>query len=339
MLEKGSLMKSFKAMYLDEKNGQLNFGLKTINLDDLSQGDILIKVAYSSLNYKDMLAVQPKGGVIRSYPMIPGIDLAGTVVSSESDAFTLGQEVLVTGYELGMSHTGGFSEYARVPKEWVIPLPEGVSLKDVMVYGTAGLTAMLSILALEKAGLSENKEAHLLVTGASGGVGSIVLALLKARGYQNVTALIRKDYQEDMVRALGADRVIRPEAIFIKDKPLLLKEQYDFMLDTVGGDVVGHLIPQIAYGGAISLCGNAAGISLNTTVLPFILRGISLLGIDSVQISQEKRLEAWKELAKHREVLAILKTDQIGLEAIPSVLDTLKKGQHLGRTLVAITEN
>lgn len=332
-------MKSFKAMYLDEKNGQLNFGLKTINLDDLSQGDILIKVAYSSLNYKDMLAVQSKGGVIRSYPMIPGIDLAGTVVSSESDGFTLGQEVLVTGYELGMSHTGGFSEYARVPKEWVIPLPEGVSLKDVMVYGTAGLTAILSILALEKAGLSENKEARLLVTGASGGVGSIALALLKARGYQNVTALIRKDYQEDMVRALGADQVIRPEAIFIKDKRLLLREQYDFILDTVGGDVASHLIPQLAYGGAISLCGNAAGISLNTTVLPFILRGISLLGIDSVQISQEKRLEAWKELAKHREVLAILKTDQIDLEVIPSVLDKLKKGQHLGRTLVAITEN
>ena len=329
-------MDHFKAMYLEETKGQLEFAAKMITLADLSKGDVVIKVAYTSLNYKDMLAVQPKGGVIRNYPMVPGIDLAGTVVSSESNDFVKGQEVLITGYEMGMSHTGGFSQYARVPKDWVVPLPEGLSLKDVMIYGTAGLTAMLSILALENAGLSERKEARILVTGASGGVGSVALALLKERGYRNVTALIRKDYQEAVVKDLGADQVIRPEVIFIKEKPLLLKEQYDYVLDTVGGDVASHLIPQVAYNGAMSLCGNAAGIGLSTNVLPFILRGVNLLGIDSVQISQDKRLEAWIALADAKAILAKLKTNTISLEDIPETLQALKEGRHVGRTVVEV---
>lgn len=329
-------MDHFKAMYLEETKGQLEFAAKMISLADLSKGDVVIKVAYTSLNYKDMLAVQPKGGVIRNYPMVPGIDLAGTVVSSESNDFVKGQEVLVTGYEMGMSHTGGFSQYARVPKDWVVPLPEGLSLKDVMIYGTAGLTAMLSILALENAGLSEKKEARILVTGASGGVGSVALALLKERGYRNVTALIRKDYQEAVVKDLGADQVIRPGAIFIKENPLLLKEQYDYVLDTVGGDVASHLIPQVAYNGAMSLCGNAAGIGLITNVLPFILRGVDLLGIDSVQISQDKRLEAWTALADAKAILAKLKTNTISLEDIPETLQALKEGRHVGRTVVEV---
>lgn len=329
-------MDHFKAMYLEETKGQLEFAAKMISLADLSKGDVVIKVAYTSLNYKDMLAVQPKGGVIRHYPMVPGIDLAGTVVSSESNDFVKGQEVLVTGYEMGMSHTGGFAQYARVPKDWVVPLPEGLSLKDVMIYGTAGLTAMLSILALENAGLSERKEARVLVTGASGGVGSVALALLKERGYRNVTALIRKDYQEAVVKDLGADQVIRPEAIFIKEKPLLLKEQYDYVLDTVGGDVASYLIPQVAYDGAISLCGNAAGIGLSTNVLPFILRGINLLGIDSVQISQDRRLKAWTALADAKTILAKLKTNTIILEDIPESLQALKEGHHVGRTVVEV---
>lgn len=329
-------MDHFKAMYLEETKGQLEFAAKMISLADLSKGDVVIKVAYTSLNYKDMLAVQPKGGVIRNYPMVPGIDLAGTVVSSESNDFVKGQEVLVTGYEMGMSHTGGFSQYARMPKDWVVPLPEGLSLKDVMIYGTAGLTAMLSILALENAGLSERKEARVLVTGASGGVGSVALALLKERGYRNVTALIRKYYQEAVVQDLGADQVIRPEAIFIKEKPLLLKEQYDYVLDTVGGDVASHLIPQVAYDGAISLCGNAAGIGLSTNVLPFILRGVNLLGIDSVQISQDKRLKAWTALADAKAILAKLKTNTISMEDIPESLQALKEGRHVGRTIVEV---
>ncbi|MGX7776108.1 YhdH/YhfP family quinone oxidoreductase [Streptococcus pluranimalium] len=329
-------MDHFKAMYLEETKGQLEVAAKMISLADLSKGDVVIKVAYTSLNYKDMLAVQPKGGVIRNYPMVPGIDLAGTVVSSESNDFVKGQEVLVTGYEMGMSHTGGFSQYARVPKDWVVPLPEGLSLKDVMIYGTAGLTAMLSILALENAGLSERKEARVLVTGASGGVGSVALALLKERGYLNVTALIRKDYQEAVVKDLGADQVIRPEAIFIKEKPLLLKEHYDYVLDTVGGDVASHLIPQVAYDGAISLCGNAAGLDLTTNVLPFILRGVNLLGIDSVQISQDKRLKTWTALADAKAILAKLKTNTISLEDIPENLQALKEGRHVGRTVVEV---
>lgn len=329
-------MEMFKAMYLEEVDGQLSFAPKLISLEDLSPGDVIIKVSYTSLNYKDMLAIQPKGGVIRDYPMIPGIDLSGSVVASQSSHLSVGQEVLVTGYELGMSHTGGFAEYARVPKDWVVPLPEQMSLKEAMLYGTAGLTAMLSLLALENAGLSERKEARVLVTGASGGVGSIALAFLKARGYSHVTALIRKDYQEEVVKALDVDNIIRPDALVVKENPLLLREKYDYVLDTVGGDVAAHIIPQMSYQGAMSLCGNAAGVGMRTTVLPFILRGIKLLGIDSVQISHEQRLKAWNQLAKMKDILPQLPYDTISMEGIPEKLETLKQGNHIGRTLVKL---
>ncbi|TCD45609.1 acryloyl-CoA reductase [Streptococcus sp. X16XC17] len=307
-----------------------------IGLEDLSEGDTLIEVVYSSVNYKDMLAVQKKGGVIRSYPMIPGIDLAGRVVSSSDSTLSPGQEVLVTGYGMGMSHTGGFAQYARVPHEWVVPLPDDLTLKDAMVLGTAGLTAGLSIAALEEVGLKPEQSPRILVTGASGGVGSIALAILAASGYERVTALIRKDYQKELVTGLGAQKMIRPEDVFLKENPLLLKPQYDFVLDTVGGDVVAHLILQIAYNGAISLCGNAAGLALSTNVLPFILRGVKALGVDSVQISHEKRCAIWKRFATEWQIVDRLHVQEISLAELPTTLQSIKEGCHLGRTIVKI---
>lgn len=329
-------MKQFKAMVVEEVEDQLVFTPKMIGLEDLHQGDVVIKVEYSSVNYKDMLAVQKNAGVIRQYPMIPGIDLAGTIISSDWDQLTVGQEVLVTGYEMGMSHTGGFAEYARVPHEWVVPLPDGLSMKDAMIIGTAGLTAGLSVLALEKAGMTPSKSPRILVTGASGGVGSVSLAILKVEGYPHISALTRKDSQDDLVKKLGATTVIKPEQVFIKENPLLLKGVYDYILDTVGGDVVAHLIPQLDYDGAISLCGNAAGVKLATNVLPFILRGVQALGIDSVQISHEKRLAVWEKFARDWKIVDKLAFDEVGLEELPRIIKQLKEGQHLGRTIVKV---
>lgn len=332
------MVEKFNAMVVDMVDNQIVFAKKAVSLEDLSDGDVIIKVAYTSLNYKDMLAVQKGTGVIRQYPMIPGIDLSGTVVESTTDDFTVGQEVLVTGYEVGMSHTGGFAEYARVPKEWVVPLPEGLSLRDVMVFGTAGLTAALSVKGLEDGGMSSHKQPRVLVTGASGGVGSVALAILKASGYEDVTALTRKDYQDALVTKLGATKIIKPENVFLKENPLLLRPLYDFVLDTVGGDVAAHLIPQIEYDGAISMCGNAAGIKLTTNVLPFILRGVDILGIDSVQISHELRLEMWQRMAKEWNVLSELEVDEINLDKLADTLQAIKEGRHVGRTIVKIGE-
>ncbi|HFI0334425.1 TPA: YhdH/YhfP family quinone oxidoreductase [Streptococcus suis] len=328
--------KQFKAMVVDQVDGEIVFEPKLIGVDDLHDGEVIIKVAYSSVNYKDMLAVQKNAGVIRTYPMIPGIDLAGTVISSSTDQFVQGQEVLVTGYEMGMSHTGGFSEYARIPKEWVVPLPEGLSMKDAMIIGTAGLTAGLSVLALENAGMTVAKQPSILVTGASGGVGSVALAILKAEGFENLIALTRKDTQDELVTKLGASKIIKLEQVFLKENPLLLKGVYQYVLDTVGGDVVSHLIPQIDYDGAVTLCGNAAGIKMTTNVLPFILRGVQALGIDSVQISHEKRSMVWEKFATEWKVVDQLEYQEIALEELPETITLLKEGRHLGRTIVKI---
>lgn len=324
----------FKAMVVREEEEEIAFREEEIGFEALDEGDVVIKVAYSSVNFKDMLAVQKNGGVIRSYPMIPGIDLSGTVVSSKTAEFSQGQEVLVTGYGTGVSHTGGFSQYARVPHEWVIPLPEGLSMREAMVIGTAGLTAGLSVQALEEAGMSAKNKPAVLVTGASGGVGSVALPLLKVQGYEDLKALVRKDYQKTLVQKLGATDIVEPSDVFLKENPLLLKSRYDYILDTVGGEVASHLLPQLNYDGAMSMCGNAGGIKFSTTVLPFILRGNKVLGVDSVQIDREKRLKLWKRFADEWHIMDALEVNEIGPEELPETLVKLKEGRHQGRTVV-----
>ena len=284
-----------------------------------------------------MLAVQKNGGVIRKYPMIPGIDLSGTIVESNDPAFSIGQEVLVTGYDMGMSHTGGLSEYTRIPSSWVIPLPKNLSLKEAMIYGTTGLTAGLSIDALEEEGMSLNKEQTVLVTGATGGVGSLALQILSKMGYKNLIALVRKEYQIEVAQKLGATDVILLENFEFGEKPLN-KQKFDYILDTVGGELLSNLIPFVSYGGSISMCGNAAGIKLDTTVLPFILRGINLLGIDSVNISREKRVQVWNKLASEWKITDTTLVNEIILEDVPETIFNIKNGTHLGRTIVKIHE-
>src|SRR5699024_3753797 len=198
---------SFKAVVVD-KNEEVNYGIQDVTIDDLSEGEVLIKVAYSSVNYKDMLAVQDKSGIIRNYPMIPGIDLSGTVVESSNRQFKEGEEVLVTGFDTGVNHTGGFAEYAKIPAEWIVPLPVNLTLKDAMVFGTAGFTAALSVAALENNGMNKDNNPAILVTGSTGGVGSVALQILSKSGYTNISALVRKDHQKEVAMSLGATDVI-----------------------------------------------------------------------------------------------------------------------------------
>lgn len=326
-------MDSFKAIVVKEQGEEVVFGVEEVGEAQLSEGNVTIKVAYSSINYKDMLAVQKKGGVIRNYPMIPGIDLSGTVVKSEDSRFQEGQEVIVTGFEMGMSHTGGFAEYARVPADWVVALPEGLSLRDAMVFGTAGFTAALSILALEKNGMDPEQNPRILVTGSTGGVGSIAVQMLEKIGYRNITALVRKDHQVDVSKTLGAHSVIFLDDLGELKKPLN-KEKFDYVLDTVGGDVTSVVIPQLSYGGSISTCGMAAGIELKATVLPFILRGVNLLGIDSVNVPIDKRPAIWEKIAKDWNIAGTTLVDEISLEEVPGTIEAIKNGQHLGRTII-----
>lgn len=326
-------MDQFKAIIVKEEQDQVIYGLENVNLDSLSNGEVLIKVSYSSINYKDMLAVQKNGGVIRNYPLIPGIDLSGTIVHSTDNRYTEGQKVIVTGFAMGMSHTGGFAEYARVPADWIVPLPDNLSLKDAMVFGTAGFTAALSIMALEEKGMDLNKDPRILVTGSTGGVGSIAVQILSKIGYKNIAALVRKENQIDVAKSLGATDVIFADELGELNKPLN-KQKFDFVLDTVGGEIASVVIPQISYGGSMSMCGNAGGIKLTSTVLPFILRGINLLGIDSVNVPIKDRGYVWDKIANEWNIAQTTLISEISLEEVPHTIEAIKNGQHLGRTII-----
>lgn len=326
-------MDQFKAIIVKEEQDQVIYGLENVNLDSLSDGEVLIKVSYSSINYKDMLAVQKNGGVIRNYPLIPGIDLSGTIVHSTDNRYTEGQKVIVTGFAMGMSHTGGFAEYARVPADWIVPLPDNLSLKDAMVFGTAGFTAALSIMALEDKGMDLNKDPRILVTGSTGGVGSIAVQILSKIGYKNIAALVRKENQIDVAKSLGATDVIFADELGELNKPLN-KQKFDFVLDTVGGEIASVVIPQISYGGSMSMCGNAGGIKLTSTVLPFILRGINLLGIDSVNVPIKDRGYVWDKIANEWNIAQTTLISEISLEEVPHTIEAIKNGQHLGRTII-----
>ncbi|MER2119040.1 MAG: YhdH/YhfP family quinone oxidoreductase [Solibacillus sp.] len=326
-------MDQFKAIIVKEEQDQVIYGLEDVNLDSLSDGEVLIKVSYSSINYKDMLAVQKNGGVIRNYPLIPGIDLSGTIVHSTDNRYTEGQKVIVTGFAMGMSHTGGFAEYARVSGDWIVPLPDNLSLKDAMVFGTAGFTAALSIMALEEKGMDVNKNPRILVTGSTGGVGSIVVQILSKIGYKNIAALVRKEHQIDVAKSLGATDVIFANELGELNKPLN-KQKFDFVVDTVGGEIASVIIPQISYGGSMSMCGNAGGIKLTSTVLPFILRGINLLGIDSVNVPIKNRGYIWDKIANEWNIAQTSLISEISLEEVPQAIEAIKNGQHLGRTII-----
>lgn len=309
--------------------------LTTATLDELPAGDVLVRVDYSDVNYKDALAAKENGGVIRTYPMTPGIDLAGEVVDSQSADFAPGDQVLVTGYGLGVSHPGGYSQFQRVPAEWLVKRSAGFSAKDSMTYGTAGFTAALAVQELEQLHLA--KDAAILVTGASGGVGSVSIALLKKLGYTNIVALSRKNDAQWLLD-LGTAKIVSPDDVVPEKVKPLAKQTFAAVIDTVGGPLLAAVLPQIAYGGGAFLCGNAGGIKIETTVLPFILRGIRVIGIDSVNVSHEIRSALWEKLAGEWNVIDQLYTKAITLEDLPETLAALLAGTHQGRTIVEVSQ-
>ncbi|MGX7030328.1 YhdH/YhfP family quinone oxidoreductase [Vagococcus zengguangii] len=324
----------------DELSGKVIPVLTKKDVSATQEEEVQIKVHYSSVNYKDALASDHvKNGVIAHYPLVGGIDLSGEIINSKDERFKVGDRVVVTGYGLGVSHPGGYSEIAQVPADWVTKLPSNLTTKEAMIYGTAGITAALSIEALLKNGLAENFDARLLVTGATGGVGSLAISILNHMGYRNISALSRKKgTADDYLLRIGAHHIVTLEELTPEKVRPLMKQQFDFILDAVGGEQLIILLPQLAYGGCITLCGNAAGIKLNTTVLPFILRGISMIGIDSVNITPEKREHMWEMLANKMkpDTLETFVKDEVSLEKLPATFTQLLDGTMVGRYLVTL---
>jgi acrylyl-CoA reductase (NADPH) len=331
-----SMDKQFKALMLNKTESDFSVAVQDVSLDDLPTGEVLIKVAYSGINYKDGLASIPNGKIVKSYPFIPGIDLAGTVVSSEDPRFSEGDEVIATSYEIGVSHYGGYSEYARIPADWIVPLPDGLTLKEAMVVGTAGFTAALSIQRLEDNGLSPDK-GKVLVTGATGGVGSLAVAMLAKRNY-HVVASTGKASEHDYLRQLGAKEVISREDVYHGDIKPLDKQQWAAAVDPVGGESLAAVLSKIQYNGSVAVSGLTGGTSIPTTVFPFILRGINLLGIDSVYCPMDIRQNVWRRIATELkpEQLSDSIQREITLEELPETLPTILKGQMRGRIIVRL---
>jgi len=325
-------MQTFRALVVESSDPQ-SARIRQASLDELPPGDVLVRVAYSSLNYKDGLAITGAGKVIRSFPMVPGIDLAGVVLESASAHFKPGDAVLLTGYGIGERHWGGMAELARVRSEWLVPLPEGLTLKEAMGIGTAGFTAMLAVMALEAHGVDKTRE--VLVTGAAGGVGSLAVALLARLGYRVVASTGRLS-EEGYLRSLGAAEVIERSLLSAPARPLE-SERFAGAVDTVGGAVLAGVLPRVAYGGSVAACGNAGGPRLETTVFPFILRGVNLLGVDSVMCPREQRLLAWQRLAQElpKPLLeAMVRT--VELEEVPALAQAILQGQVRGRVVVRL---
>ncbi len=323
----------FSAFRIFEENDKSIGRFVELTLDELDPGEVVIRAHYSSVNYKDALAATGAGKVIRRFPCVGGVDVAGVVESTQDPRFNVGDPVLVTGYDMGVAHDGGFAEYVRAPADWVVPLPQGLSLFDAMALGTAGFTAALAIHRLEQNELTPAK-GKVVVTGASGGVGSLAIRMLSQLGYQ-VTALTGKSTEHEYLRALGASEILLRSEIDFAGKPPLEKSLWAGALDAVGGDTLSWLTRTMQQDGAIASFGNAGGAELHTTVFPFILRGVKLLGVDSAATKMSLRKQIWQRLAgdlhmDHLEQIA----HRIGFAELPEACATLVRGAAHGRAVV-----
>lgn len=328
------MRQSFDALVVNKKEEEFSVKVQQLTMEDLPEGEVLIRVHYSSVNYKDSLATIPNGNIVSTYPFVPGIDLAGVVVSSEDTRFREGDEVIATSYEIGMSHLGGYSEYARIPTKWIVPLPDGLTLKEAMIIGTAGFTAALSVQRLEENNVSPNK-GKVLVTGATGGVGSFAVSILSTLGYL-VEASTGKDSEHEYLKKLGATSIISRQEVYDGKLKALDKQKWAAAIDPVGGEPLASVLSQIQYGGSVAVSGLTAGAKLPTTVFPFILRGVNLLGIDSVYCPMDTRLLIWKRLAtdfKPKNLEELIQKE-VTLQQLPEVLPTLLQGEVRGRIIV-----
>jgi NADPH2:quinone reductase len=328
---------TFKAFRVAQTGDTIAGAVVDATLDELTPGDVVIKSAYSSVNYKDALAATGAAKIIRKYPLIAGIDVAGTVESSTDHRFRAGDQVVVTGYDLGVGNDGGYSAYVRVPADWVVKLPASLTLFDAMALGTAGFTAALSVIRLEQNGLKTGA-GPVIVTGATGGVGSIAVAILAGLGY-DVTAVTGKDSEHEYLKSLGA-KAVMPRSVAVesaKSPRPIEKATWAGAVDPVGGDILAWLTKTMNYGASIANSGLTGGIEIHTTVIPFILRGVNLLGIDSVMCPMPMRLEVWRRLASDMKP-AMLKAvaREIPLSGLPDAFATLAKGGAKGRFVVNV---
>ena len=325
---------NFPAYRIFEEGGQSAGRFVELTLDDLAPGEIVIRVHYSSVNYKDALAATGAGKVIRRFPCVGGVDATGVVASSSDARFKLGDEVLVTGYGMGVDHDGGFAEYVRVPADWVVPLPHGLTLFDAMAIGTAGFTAALSIHRLEQNELCP-ENGKVIVTGATGGVSSLAIQMLAQLGY-HVVALTGKNSEDDYLKSLGATEILSRNDLVMGTRPLE-KAQWAGALDSVGGETLAWLTRTMQQYGAIASFGNAGGIELHTTVMPFILRGIRLIGIDSAATAMPLRRKIWQRLSTDlRPQLLAKVAHTVPFAELPQVFPQLLRGKLRGRTVVEI---
>jgi len=328
-------MDSFRALVAEQQDGDVVREVRSLDPEELPEGEVTIRVAFSDVNYKDALATTAKGGVAQISPLVPGIDLSGEVVESSADGISAGDEVIVHGYELGVARHGGFAEYARVPADWVVPMPAGLDLRRAMALGTAGYTAALSVHQLEERGLSPD-DGPVLVTGATGGVGSVAVGILAERGYE-VSASTGKDSEHEYLRELGAAEILDREEVSAASERPLESERWAAVLDPVGGSTLAYALRTMRSGGAAAVSGMTGGVALETTVLPFILRGVALLGIDSPQTPIELRRRVWERLGSDLAPRGLdSMTVEISLDEVEGVLDRILAGEVRGRTVVRI---
>ncbi len=326
---------SFKAVWLEEQDGKVTASVKALEERELPPGDVVVRVEYSTLNYKDGLILGGLGRLVRQYPHVPGIDFSGTVESSSSPKFAPGDKVILTGWRVGELHWGGYAQKARVKAEWLVRLPERLTTLQAMAIGTAGFTAMLCVLALEAHGVAPDK-GEVLVTGAAGGVGSVALAVLAKLGYRLAASTGRAD-QEAYLKGLGAASIVARGELAEKPTRPLLAERWAGAVDTVGSNTLANVLAQIKYRGSVAACGLASGNDLPTTVLPFILRGVNLLGIDSVMCPTELRVSAWARLARDLPLDKLeAMISKVPLAEVAAFGPRILEGQVRGRTVVDV---
>ena len=329
----------FKAIVIDNQSEKFSKEIKELDFDFLDQGDVLVKVDYSDLNYKDALILNDGGKLVRDFPRIPGIDFSGKVLESNSGEFKKDDEVVLTGCRVGEIYHGGYSQLAKVKKEFLIKKPKNISTKESMIIGTAGFTALLCALAINarEALLLGEKVNEVLVTGATGGVGTIAVMALSKMGY-NVTAVTGKPDNAELLKRLGAKNIIN-RSEFEGEPKLLGKAVWDGVVDTVGGNILSHAISQTKHSGIVAACGNAGGVKLNTNVMPFILRGVKLWGIDSIQVSMKRREFVWSQVEKLIDFKVLDEIVQtVGMDELMNIFPKMLKGQTSGRIVVDVNK-
>ena len=320
----------------DDESGKTSAAVETLELDDLPEAEVTVAVEYSTVNYKDGLCIGPGGGLVRKYPHVPGIDFAGTVEASDDDRYKPGDKVVLTGWRVGEAHWGGYSQKVRVKGDWLVPLPEGLDTRQAMAVGTAGFTAMLAVMALEDHGI---KPGPVLVTGAAGGVGSVATAILANLGHQ-VAAVTGRPEQAEYLKSLGATQIVAREDINETVKRPLESETWGGCVDAVGGEMLARVLGQLEYGASAAAVGLAGGANLPATVIPFLLRGVNLLGIDSVMQPYENRVRAWQRIAKAlpMDTLEAMVTPAT-LSDLPDLGADILKGQVKGRVVVDVASS